>query len=81
MKYRDLVYKFIAKNPKAKVELTAYPATYYASDEVSANYVLRLNKFKLCGAFIWRIEFEGRSENEVFENAYKFITIREVTNE
>jgi len=73
MIYRDLIYKFIAKNPKAKVELTADPITYYGSDEVSANYVLRLNKFKLNGAFIWRIEFEGKSEDKVFENAYKFI--------
>ncbi len=77
MKYRDLVYKFIAKNPKAKVELVADPITYYGSDEVSANYILRLHKFKLDGAFVWRIEFEGKTENEVFGSAYKFILGRE----
>jgi len=80
MKYRNLVFKFMAKNPKGKIELIANPTTYYGSDKVNANYVLRLHKFKLNGAFIHRVEFEGKSEEEVFESAYKFIQSREVEN-
>jgi hypothetical protein len=73
MTYRDLVYKFIAQNPKGKVELVADPHTYYGSDEVGASYILKLHKFKLDGAFVYRLEFEGKTEAEVFEEAYKFM--------
>jgi len=76
MKYRNLVYKHIANSPKGKVELIASPRTYYGSNKVSASYILRLNKFELGKAFVWRIEFEGKTEDKVFENAYKFIQSR-----
>lgn len=78
MKSKNLLYKFIAKNFKAKVELVVKPRTYYGSNKVGADYMLRLHKIKLGGAFIHKIEFEGKDENEVFRKAYKFIQEKEV---
>lgn len=77
MSFRDLVYKFIAQNPKGKVELVADPHSFYGSDRVEASYTLKLHKFKLDSAFVYRLEFSGKSESEVFEEAYKFILSRE----
>jgi hypothetical protein len=37
-----------------------------------------LYKFRLDGAFVHKLEFEGKSEEEVFKNAYNFILSREV---
>ena len=79
-KQKDLIYKFVAKNFKARVELVAKPRTYYGSNKVGADYILRLHKIKLGDAFIHKIEFGGKNESEIFEKAYKFIQGREVKN-
>ncbi len=73
---KDLVYKFISKNIKARIELVANPRSYYGSNKVEADYILRIHKIKLGEAFIHKIEFEGEDEGEVFAKAYKFIKNR-----
>ena len=77
MTNKGLVYKLISKDIKGRVELLADPIAYYGSDEVGANYTLRLHKFNLGKAFIHKIEFKGKNEQEVFDDAYEFIQDRE----
>lgn len=76
MNYKDLIYRIVAESPKSKIELTADPMTYCGSDEISTNYTLQINKLKFGEASIYKLEFEGESEKEVFESAYKFIQSR-----
>lgn len=75
MKAREALYKLIANSPKGKLELVTEPHSYYGSKKVSATYTLKLHKFSIGDAFVWRIEFEGDTEKEVFEKAYKFIQV------
>ena len=76
MTNKGLVYKLISKDIKGRVELLADPIAYYGSDEVGANYTLRLHKFNLGKAFIHKIEFKGKSEPQIFNDAYEFIRDR-----
>lgn len=73
MTARKAVYQMIADSQKGRLELVANPHVYYGSKKVAVTYMLKLHKFNIGEAFVWRVEFEGDTEKVVFEKAHKFI--------